>query len=76
MFPELLLLSADDDVSIGNDPVFRMVEASMVLKRNGGLQSLVSAAAVGLYSLSAILSADIFLNSACDSGTPSSRSLR
>ena len=60
VFAELLLVSTDNGVSTGNDPVFRIVSSSMVLKRNGGLQSLVSAAAVGLYSLSAIVSADIF----------------
>ena len=35
-------------MGFGNDPFLRVVVARMVLKRKGGLQSLVSAAATGL----------------------------
>jgi hypothetical protein len=44
----LLLESAGAIVGFGNDPFLRDVVARIVLKRKGGLQSLVSAAAVGL----------------------------
>ncbi len=44
----LLLESAGAVVGFGNDPFLRDVVARIVLTRKEGLQSLVSAAAVGL----------------------------